>query len=634
MPQPSLGSGPSSPHGPQRSPQPSPQPLGGRHRQGLDSLRSWRPLAAGAGAAGAATAGLTAHCVLSAKVVLRGEGRAAVGVAVSYLPYRSEPEEGSGGGDTVSEPSGVDMAVCVAAAYSAGSTNVGTSARGGDVVVDGAESGFAWGSGPHPAALRPGAHRSGSVVPLDTASRMARRAPGLALTWTVIPGSATHDGFAAQVVQRGGGAAVDGEADAVDAAALDATADLVVVTPLLCDVELSTLMAHPFRPGVFVGGTRTGRIVMWQAAAEWAHLGRRQLRARAMATTGSAGTLVWRPQRPCVSTFPSPASHQAPLLALAIHGDASSHCLYSVDQDGKICTWAAWQPTEPLAFRTAYLGSKSIGYTATAAAFVSQRGSDAMTKVFIGTVGGAVLEGFNRDSRVVELAYCGGVGPGPATAAVPSGGGDALESPLHAPGGSSPAVGCGAAPSLHHSRLVTAVAVQAQGDVVRECDCVVSASMDGSCVAWLGNAAHHRLDSFTAPVTALQWSPTCTSLFAAGDEEGLVMLWNIFRSTAAPIVSLSTRQLSMLQPGSSTAAAILAVGSSSSASGGGGDGAGSFDGSSLLNMAAAGDMGIVDPVEGASPAVTSLSFSDDGRWLFAGTAAGDVFAMELGQGLY
>lgn len=644
------------------------------YRDGMDSLRGWSRmldrggLFPGSALAEAAAAGLTLQCALTPKLCLGREGRVPVDVAVTLLPYRREQQQQQQVADAA-----VDSAVCVAAAYSAGATNrdsVPALMRDG---TDYAATGYPWGSAAPPAAglAAPGGAAGSAVMTVEAVSRAARRSPGLALAWTVIPGSAMTDGFAThnitagQQQQRRKGGVPDAE-DTADGAAMagaspDATADLVVLTPLVCDAELSCFTAHPFRPGVFIAGTRTGRIVMWQAAAEWIGLDRKQLRARAMATTGTLSTLVWRPQRPCASSFPSPAVHQAPVLRLAVHGDPSNHHVYSIAQDGKMGTWPAWQPTQPVAFRTSYLGSKAMGPTGTAAAFAARRGSDAMTRAFVGTVGGAVLEGVNRDSRVVELTVCGGGGGGAGLGGSSS---DATASAGAAArrqaGAISPETSCGnlavsssglglsnpllsssgtagsgvAAP--RHCTPVTAVAVQCEAEGMREADCVVSAAMDGTCIAWLGDTAF-PLDNFTARVTALAWSPTYTAMFAAGDEEGVVTLWNVFQSTAMPLFSVATRGVPMLQLGSTTAAAILAVGGNvAGGGGGGGDGGlgGGTDTSALASMAAAGNMTIVEPVDGAAPAVTSLTFSAEGQWLFAGTAAGHIFVIELATGLF
>lgn len=492
--------------------------------------------------------GLAAICALNPLVCLVNEGRAATDIAVTSVSVKNE-------GALQEAPTVVGSVACVAVAYTTAATSeVQHGTDDATATFDsrlGLETdvGYPWGT-PAGKSLPPA-----TAMPLEVVSSQCRRAPGLVLTWTLLQRCTEATAESMRLVED---------------------PHLAIVTPLLCDEEICSLTAHPFRAGVILGGTRGGRIVMWHVASEWSAVERKQLHAMAMGSTGSSGTLVWRPQRPVSSSFPSPQSHGGPVLRLAVHGDSNCHHLYSISQEGRVCTWATTKLLQPLTVRNAYRGKHTVGHVGTVAAMVSQKGSDAVTKVYMGTTSGEVLEGLNGGTRAVEMKYV-------------------------APAG------------VKQSSRITAIAVQSRGaDGFREADCVVSASLDGSCIAFIGDASA-PIRGLSSVVTALQWSPTHPTIMAAGSARGVVTLWDINRSLTTPVASLHVHNFIQLQPAGTTAsAAVLALAKSENAS-----------------LAAAGNMTLASPLEDVSAAITSVAFSDNGEWLLAGTASGTVLVLKL-----
>lgn len=580
---------------------------------------------------------------------------------------------------------------------SGGASNGGGGSSGGSRSAEAAlcgvrasmECGYSWGSAAAAQAAVPG-------TTMDTALRVARESPGLVLAWLVVP-------LPANTTPHKEGTLYAEAATHTASTSAATTADyVVVVVPLVCDSEVTTLLAHPFQPSTLLGGTRCGRVVQWSVGQAWAQVAPRRLIERALATTGTATTLLLPPQRPTHSSFPSPQAHQAPVLRLAIHGDASCHHLYSISQEGKVCTWPAWQPLHPTASCLSFLGIRPMGNIGVAAQFVKRPGTDAMTQVFIGTTSGALLVGANRDAKSIELQYYGppralptsttviktlDVTACPPTAtATAAAAAAAATAPLSGPaelgslvGQSSSAessIGLGArnptappagfdnsaaaesrsntpitpaatatrraaqsstsSPMLHHGRIVS-MSLQTTTHDFRGQDCVVSAASDGTCVAWFPRSAI-PLEGFFSAVTSVCWSPTKPGVLAAGDSSGLVTVWAVNTSIITPVVTVSLREASRRTRGSATSDAVLwVVSGASDAAGLGGGGGGNFfadDSSEEYDVADDGDTGTsLGQSDAVGAAISSVFFSQDGRWLFASTACGYVYSMRVGASL-
>ncbi|CAM37583.1 conserved hypothetical protein [Leishmania braziliensis MHOM/BR/75/M2904] len=548
------------------------------------------------------------------------------------------------------------------------------------------DCGYLWGS----------SSTAPSTVPrttMESALAVAKESPGLVLTWFLVPLPANtiprkEAPFTGATAAPGGGfmSNVCGDRTAIPEY-------IVILLPLVCDSEVTTLLAHPLQPSTLLGGTRCGRIVQWSSGQVWAQMEPRRLLERALATTGTTTTLLLPPQRPVHSSFPSPQAHQAPVLRMAIHGDASCHRLYSISQEGKVCTWTALQPLHPTASYLSYLGIQPMGSIGVTAQFVERAGTDAMTKVFIGTTSGALLVGANRDAKSIELQYYGPPRPLPtsstvirtldvtatlaypntaaaastassrdvAGAAPPTPVTGSLEYPtgaaasavpeqgmyhrLAAMSSSSLATATAArrvpAPALqpHRGRIVS-MSLQTAANGLRGCDCVVSAATDGSCVAWFDRSVT-PLEGFSSAVTSVCWSPTKPGVLAAGDASGLVTVWAVNTSIITPVATVSLREAGHRVRGNTSSDGVLWVvsGPSDVAAGAGGitAGGGTFGFGGDDDEADVVDSENVDASLGQADvvgaAISSVFFSCDGQWLFASTARGYVYTLHLAASL-
>ncbi|CAJ1987387.1 hypothetical protein conserved [Leishmania donovani] len=547
------------------------------------------------------------------------------------------------------------------------------------------DCGYPWGSASAAPSAVPG-------TTTESALKVAKESPGLVLAWFLVPLPANtmprkEGSFAGAAAAPGGGFV-----GCVSGNITTTPEHVVIVLPLVCDSEVTTLLAHPLQPSTLLGGTRCGRIVQWSIGQAWAQIEPRRLLERALATTGTTTTLLLPPQRPAHSSFPSPQAHQAPVLRMAVHGDASCHHLYSISQEGKVCTWTASQPLHPTASCLSYLGIRPMGCIGVTAQFVERAGTDAMTKVFIGTTSGALLVGANRDAKSIELQYYGPPRALPtsstvirtlditATSAYPNGAAAAstasfrdgagatastcLTASLEHPAGAeasaapeqsghhltamsspSPAAAAvarrvqAAALQPHRGRIVS-MALQTATHGLRGRDCIVSAATDGSCVAWFDRSVI-PLEGFSSAVTSVCWSPTKHGVLAAGDASGLVTVWAVNTSIITPVVTVSLREAGHRACGNASSDGVLwVVPGTSDAAAGAGDGTA---GGGTLGFG--GDDDEADAVDGeevgaslgeadvVGSAISSVFFSRDGQWLFASTARGYVHTLHLGTSL-
>ncbi|CAD2219361.1 hypothetical protein AGDE_08674 [Angomonas deanei] len=539
------------------------------------------------------------------------------------------------------ESSDDNTAVCVVASYSSAVQDIFGGNGGVDMSAVNGESlaeilhltsgqlpteagltdyGYNWGS--YNNSGNPFRNIAGSLTSrewsIERVVSISKASPGLVMAWLTIP-------------------VCDEQADETDG--LMASKMVIVATPLVCDSEVTSLVIHPYRPNTVFGGTRSGRLVSWTVGTDVLSLDTRHLRSQATATSGAKHILVSFPRRPSFSTYPSPQAHQGPVLKIAVMGDSNSHHLYSVSQDGKVCTWISSQPLHPHTSRTAYIGNKAMGSVGLRASFSTMKGSDAMSKVFIGTAGGALLYGSNRDARALELHY---MKNNPVASASSN-----KESPstsgVWGKYGEAPSMSANSEESSkgnlfsnpvtrasEHGGIVTAVAVQPEVFGLRDSECVLSAASDGSCYAWLEDYAV-RLDGFGDVVCALEWSPTMPTLFAAGDASGTLSLWDVSQSITSPIASVSLTHHFSAQTGATPISTVVGIRKGVS------DLQGDFDEDDTedmfhYNKTSGREKNLAD--EEVSSRITALHFSYSGRWLFAGTAGGFVYAVELSQEFY
>lgn len=368
-----------------------------------------------------------------------------------------------------------------------------------------------------------------------------------------------------------------------------------VVVPLCFDSEIRVLTYTRYRPQFLFGGAANGSVVMWRI--DHALRGRHH----AVTTTHSRSSPLLSPSfllsdasavgvAPNEQSFPSPHSHHSRVLAMAIHGDANYHHLYSISQDGRVCMWALPKLRLPASTRDGVISGQSLGCMGSCAAFVD-RAADAMSKVVVGCFDGRVLEGYTKSSQLVEFTAAKFFSAS-ATSMLP---GQEHHPSRDASPHNSGALNVVGEGSTHRAAVAIVAPHPLHADP-RISDIVLTAAADGSCSLWLG-LRRVSIDGFAAQVNCLQWSPKHSAVFVAGENNGRVAAWDLSRSSCSPVAFV------YLHSASASTSAGWARGSRTAS--------------------------LVDAPSRHNAAVTSLSFSDDGTRLACGTASGEVHLLRL-----
>lgn len=124
---------------------------------------------------------------------------------------------------------------------------------------------------------------------------------------------------------------------------------VLIMTPLVCDVAVTTVLIHPHEPHVVFAGTLSGRILRWNLyASDWPTLAPRPLCGAALDSSGSPFVLRTPAQPPDFASFPSPRAHAGPVIRLALHGESDYYHLYSMSAEGTVCMWTTTSSTTGL----------------------------------------------------------------------------------------------------------------------------------------------------------------------------------------------------------------------------------------------------------------------------------------------
>lgn len=347
--------------------------------------------------------------------------------------------------------------------------------------------------------------------------------------------------------------------------------DVVVVIPLVCDVPVNSIIIHPFHPGVVIGGTSTGRVVSWNFYAAWDRLSTTQLRSRCEASTGTPNTLLLHCHPPAASSFPTV---QHGIHRLSISGRPSAHHLHAFHTNGRVTSWVLRDGSvEPLDPRgSGAVMEKQLQFLfGTAASFTNKLGTDGTPpQVIVGTYEGRVLTGSVRNVETIDYVerWCG-------------------------------------------STSVAAIARQIPEEKVinaRETPLLVCLINGSLFLLPAGTKSGTPAVLLTeSGVTTVCWSPVHRHLFATGSSTGEVWLWG----KEPPMVLTALTPGRPHEAGSYCSSAITSLHYTSSS------------GSTLEASENNGGRTCV------GDGVTSLCFSACGRWLFAGSSAGRVYAVIL-----
>lgn len=461
-------------------------------------------------------------------------------------------------------------------------------------------SGFAWGA--NGAAGWTATSTSGRQTlkfgsELD--SFLVQHSPGLVLVWVLLP--AVYGEQQQRQECTGPSAAVS---------------DVVVVVPLVCDAEVRTILLHPYQPGVLLGGTRSGRIVSWNFSTPWAGWSISQLVTRCTAATGTPHTLVLPSMRPSSSTFPSPGCG---VLKMAILGEESAHQLHAIRVDGSVNTWSAHKTITPLSTRQAYQQYSPLGPIGTSAAFAVKRGAGgALTRVFVGTQHGTVLVGTPRDAKAVDYV------PSSSSAGTTVASGSASGvSEREARAAADLKRGLG-----DHTGMIASVSRQAQdgADFLRDDASLLTCGVDGRALLWPQDGAAAPFSLAQNGVTAVTWSPVDSELFATGSDSGAISLWRL--QSAVVLTPLVTLLPARPVECAHLSSAILVLSTKTRSREAGGRGTGVVSNGTGAAGRAGGAASEPNGFSTLTP-VTTLQFSPDGQWLFAGYNSGSIVVIHL-----
>eukprot|EP00760_Papus_ankaliazontas_P015449 PhM_4_TR16521/c0_g1_i1/m.36851/K10415/DYNC1I, DNCI; dynein intermediate chain, cytosolic len=243
---------------------------------------------------------------------------------------------------------------------------------------------------------------------------------------------------------------------------------------LTSPTDVSTVQYCPFRPNIVIGGTYSGQVVLWDTRK------------------GSA---------PVVITPVTKETHTNPIFGINVIGATASHQLITVSNDGRMCTWNMDKMTVPVEKSTLQ--------------YKEEVGDTAINKPITCTS----VDFSNLD---VEKFFVGGEN------------GTMYSSARHAAQSSlNKAEGHACPVSAVHCHPVVS------SDDAEIGNLVLSSSLDWSCKLWYEERTMltplGTFSDYTEYVYDVKWSPTHPSLFATGDGNGIVSLWNLSRPWGTPV---------------------------------------------------------------------------------------------------
>lgn len=244
---------------------------------------------------------------------------------------------------------------------------------------------------------------------------------------------------------------------------------------LVCQSEVTQVVSHPYRQNEIIGGTYAGYVVLWDIRAK---------------------------KTPVMKSQLSNDAHTFPIYSVSVVGTEKANTIVSVSNNGRLCVWGMEMLTSPqktidLKFNTRDVCATSIGFP--------QEDSNSF---FIGA----------EDNNV----YCGQIHTAAERDSEKSNVFDCLQG---------------------HNAPVTALSLHpvpsnwAKGHEYSSL--MLSSSMDWSLKLWSPKLSKSPIASFDSAqdyVFDVKWSPTHPGIFASGDAEGYVDIWDLNSDTECPIV--------------------------------------------------------------------------------------------------
>lgn len=280
--------------------------------------------------------------------------------------------------------------------------------------------------------------------------------------------------------------------------------------------DVLAVLASPFHPHLFVGGTYSGQVLLWD--------------------TRHRGTPV---QRSPLAFAPGAAQgHAAPVYSLALPGTASAHELVSASTDGTVCTWALDMLGRPLDVLTLTNPQHPRSPDVSIAALgVLPHDTQRMC---IGTTEGNIFAAQRTDRAgaraglALDHVYVGHSAPvtrvafHPAGAHAPLDLGDLFLSSSMDWSSALWRVGGGASSTpapFHYPHADARIATSTRTNPL---------AFRAGTAAWTPHAPLARFESELDYVMDVQWHPTHPALFAHVDAAGRLDVYNLARGAERP----------------------------------------------------------------------------------------------------
>lgn len=295
-----------------------------------------------------------------------------------------------------------------------------------------------------------------------------------------------------------------------------------------CSSPITSLSLSPYSPNLVIGGTYSGQIVIWDNRS--------------------------RKRIPVQRSKQIAKSHTRPIFCLDLVGSKNSHNLISVSSDGRVCSWSLdmlSQPQEP-PFDLTHPFDKRRSISVTSSSFPRAN----INQFLVGCEDGGVYQARRHGTKsgVTDM-----FGSGSAASAFSSLGSSGLAASTLAgyASGSS---------SVHnlttaHSGPVMGLSCHQAAGTLDFSDLFLTASADWSIKLWstkyntgsavIGSGSGEKSSSGSSSVIPpihtfennqdylydIAWSPAHPALFACGDGQANVDLWNINNHTEMPYAS-------------------------------------------------------------------------------------------------